>query len=209
MRAIAYCAALTLALGGCKPLEEYAAKFVEPIIGERVDQATTKYDRQTANLIAQITKLEGELSSLKSKVEWNEYFAEASRVEYWRESAVLSSDCQGYGVARSKLGPVLITCDSLSPYLDGFKLRIKATVLVPIDVKGLKIKVSWIETDPKHQEKGKEHREKEIDTLLAFQPGRYTAFDIPLTPASASGLKKMYVRVTTNEVSVSQPLQSR
>lgn len=209
MRAISSCAALTLALVGCKPLEDYASKFIEPIVGMRVDQATAKYDRQLAELVAQNLKLEGELSSLKSKVELNEYFAEASREEYRRESAVLSSDCQGYGVARTNLGPVLIACDSLSPYLDGFKLRIRATVLVPIDVKGLKVKVTWIESDPKYKEKGKEYREKEIDTLLTFQPGRYTAFEIPLTPASATGLKKMFVRVTTNEVSVMQPLQNR
>jgi hypothetical protein len=114
-----------------------------------------------------------------------------------------------YGIARTDLGPVLISCKGVTPYLDGYKVQLAVTVLAPVKVVGMKLTVSWLESDEKLQEKGKGPlREKEIDSLATFIPGQYTFVEVPLSPASASGIKDLGIKVATNQVNVVMPREA-
>jgi len=96
-------------------------------------------------------------------------------------------------VARSTIGPVIVRCESVGPYLDGYKVRLLVTVLAPIEVNELNLTVNWMEKDDKYHADGNGWREKTVESLVVFQPGRYSAIDVPLTPASAAGVKSMTV----------------
>lgn len=197
-------AATALSLGACKPVEDWLAGQVASV----VDRKTEKIRDRLAGLEKANTRLEERIQKLATEVDVNEKWSAAWREMYKEESASLSSDCQKYGVARTNLGPVIITCESVEPYLDGFKIRLLASVLVPIEVSGLSITVGWYEPDEKYREKGKgPWRRKEVESLVSFYPGRYSAVEVPLTPASAAGIKSLTINVKANRVSIAKPPQ--
>jgi hypothetical protein len=195
---------VALSLGACKPVEDWLARQVASVMDRKIDEVRDRL----AGLDKTNARLEERIQKLATEVDVNEKWNAAWREMYKEESASLSSDCQKYGVARTNLGPVIITCDSVDSYLDGFKIRLLASVLVPIEVSGLSLTVSWSEPDEKYREKGKgPWRQKEVESLVSFYPGRYSAIEVPLTPASAAGIKSLTISVKANRVSIAKPSQ--
>lgn len=203
---LAVSAAIVLNLSGCKPFEDWVAGQIATATEKNINQLR----EQLKELEKSNRDLEEKIHNLAADIQANERWHAAFRQMYREESASLSSDCQTYGIARTELGPVIVTCDSVVPYLDGFKITLLATVLVPVEVVGLKVKVAWMETDEKFQEKGQGRlRQKEVDSLSSFFPGRYSAIEVPLVPATAAGIKALTISAKTSQVSIAKPSAGR
>jgi hypothetical protein len=134
-------------LSSCKPIDDYIDTLVGRIAKTQIEERTRIFKTQIAQLVASVTDANAQFEKLKEKVELDHIQNESSRDDYKSAVASLDSDCQTYGVARSSLGGVVVRCESVTPYLDGFKMRLLATVLAPIEVNGLTLTVSWIEDD--------------------------------------------------------------
>ena len=207
--ALTLCIALALSIpvAGCKQIDDAITSIASPLVQAAVNDKTADL---TAQLIQQAQGLQAvkqKLEALEKKVALNQKIQELSADLFTTESATVTSDCEGYAIARTDIGAVIVACESLQPYLDGFKIRLLLTTLVPISLSGLKITVAWQEDDAKFFENGVGYRRKEVNSLLKFEPGRYTAVDVQLSPASSSGVKRLTVGVRTDRISVLPPRQ--
>jgi hypothetical protein len=125
---------------------------------------------------------------------------------YMDEPAQLGSSWTGYSVARSQLGVFLVKLHAIDPYMQGFRLRLWVTPLVPVDLDGLDVTVSWFENEQKKTEDWS--REVKLSSPFKFQPGRWTEVEIPITPASPAGLIKFWVSLKPSTVTIAIPSAS-
>lgn len=211
----------TASLTGCRWIDDAVKEYAEPITKAQIEEAikpfanriaasTAAADRaneESMRLRSEFALLRTELSELKKSVESLEWNDKSYRNEYKEETATLSAESTGYGVARTKLGPAIVTLEKVEPYLDGFKIKLWITVLAPIELSGLKGTISWFETDPEVRKKNNHWvREKEFTSLSQFVGGRYTEVEVILTPASAAGVKEFWVSLKTDQISVARPV---
>jgi hypothetical protein len=197
----------SVSLSGCPIVKDALKEPVDSAVKEELADALKASDAKIAVLTARLDQSQKDLvavrEELTKKITFIDTTGKLYRDEYKSASAILASDSTGYAVARTAIGPVLVRLQSITPYLDGFKVRLWLSVLAPIEVNGLKGKISWLEMDPEVLKKDKTaFREKELNFPDTFRPGRYTEVEIALTPASAAGLKSFYVELETNTLTV-------
>jgi len=192
-----------------------SCRFIDDILAEPTRQAAQKELASLSKTIAAQEKsieklrsdLEAAIASLKGQVELNEFVRQTSEDQFKRERATVTSDSGNYGIARTDIGPALIVIKGVTPYLDGFKVKLWIAVLAPvISANGAKVTVSWIETEAAFQEKaGQRFRMKEFSLTNQFEGGKYSEVELALTPASASGVKKLFIAFETDRLSVRTP----
>lgn len=169
---------------------------------EHLEKVSGLADRQARK----IDQLEEALAALKRDIEVQGWTIDTQRNDYKDAPARVGAESMGYSVARTDLGPALVKLAGISPYLDGYKVRLWISILTPIDVNGLKGTLIWVESDPAVLQKNKDKlRKREFATTVAFRPGRYSEVEIAVTPASAGGLKNFSVSLETDQLSISQP----
>jgi len=200
-------------LSGCRWVDDAISEVTRDATKAQVEESTKGLTQKLSSAVtladeqsASIAALRKELDDLKKVVKWNDYFREAGEDKFKTEWASLSSDNEGYSIARTTLGPAVVKLNSITPYLDGFKLKLWIAFLVPIQVNGIKGKVSWQESDAEVLKKDKRtYREKEFDSAADFPSGRYKEIEVVLSPASAAGLKTFSVSLQANQILVGLP----
>lgn len=199
--------ALTAPIG--KAAKEETDKAIKPVLSQ-LSNALLTIDQQ-AQRIEQLDKaLVDAKTDLKRALEVSDWINESYRDDYKAAAARLGADSSGYSVARTSLGPAVVRIAGISPYLDGYKVKLWVTVLTPIDLSGLKGSLIWHESDSAVLEKNKDKlRKKEFSTTATMKPGRYTEIEIAVTPASATGLKNFSVALETDQISVGYPPSGR
>ena len=147
----------------------------------------------TSELTEQIKKLRSDLFILQFRV---------SALE--SGEATVSTEEEGYGVAKTKFGPLTISTRGATPYLDGFKVKLRIGNLTNANFNGAKLNVVW---GPPFDEKNieewnKNQRKKEIDLTTRFLSGVFTDVEIALTPAKAEDIKSFTVGIELNQLSL-------
>ena len=150
----------------------------------------------TSELTEKITKLRSDFFALQYRVS-----ALESGV------ATVSTEEEGYGVAKTKFGPFTVSTRSASPYLDGFKIKLRIGNLTNANFNGAKLNVNWgPPLDDKNlkniEEWSKNQRQKEIDLTKGFPSGAFTDAEIVLTPAKAEDIKNFTVGIELNQLSL-------
>lgn len=103
--------------------------------------------QEWASLQTQISVLASQVQSLNEKIDAiPPPLAQPSDVE----PALVSATEPGYGLARTKLGPVAVSVEGVEKYLDGYKVRLKLGNLTSGTFGGVKLRVNWgpLITDP-------------------------------------------------------------
>lgn len=150
----------------------------------------------TSELTEKIAKLRSELFALQYRV---------SALE--SGEATVSTEEEGYGVAKTKFGPFTVSTRSATPYLDGFKVKLRIGNLTNANFNWAKLNVSWgPPLDDKNskniEEWSKNQRQKEIDLTKGFPSGAFTDVEIVLTPAKAEDIKTFSVGIELNQLSL-------
>lgn len=147
----------------------------------------------TSELAEQIRKLRTDLFRLQYRV-----FALESG------EATVSTEEEGYDVAKTKFGPITVSTRGATPYLDGFKVKLRIGNLTNANFNGAKLNVSWgPPLDEKNiEEWSKNQRKKEIDLTTRFLSGAFTDVEIALTPAKAEDIKSFTVGIELNQLSL-------
>ena len=148
---------------------------------------------RTSELTEQIKKLRSDLFVLQFRV---------SALE--SGEATVSTEEEGYGVAKTKFGPLTVSTRGATPYLDGFKVKLRIGNLTNANFNGAKLNVAW---GPPFDEKNleewsKNQKKKEIDLTTHFLSGAFTDVEIALTPAKAEEIKSFTVGIELNQLSL-------
>jgi len=139
-----------------------------------------------------------EHDALKKEVQrlhWDIVFLK-SRVETLEAGeATVSSEQQGYDVAKTKFGPFTVSTRGATPYLDGYKINLRIGNLTNANFNGAKLKLGWGPPyDPKkHEEWEKAQKKREISITNKLASGSFTDVEVILTPAKPDEIKSFTV----------------
>jgi hypothetical protein len=115
---------------------------------------------------AQVRRLEAGLELLKWRMD-----------HFSSDSATVSTEREGYGVARTQFGPFTVANRGVTPYLDGFKVKLAIGNLTSATFHGVKLTVTW----------GLQPRGEFDDVVAPPPPPGYSASDvIPVTAPPAT-----------------------
>ena len=116
--------------------------------------------------------------------------------------ATVSTDEEGYDVARTKFGPLTVSTRGATPYLDGYKVKLRIGNLTNANFNGAKVKLGWGPPfDAKnYQEWSKAQKSKEVDITTKLASGAFTDVEVSLTPAKPEEVKSFTVGFTLNQL---------
>lgn len=139
---------------------------------------------QIQELRKEVTRLAVETYFLKSRVESLE-----------SGQATASTEEQGYDIARTKFGPFTVSTRGVTPYLDGFKVKLRVGNLTNADFNGAKLKLAWGPPfdGNSHEEWEKAQKKKEMSVTNRFASGSFTDVEVILTPAKPEEIKSFAV----------------
>jgi hypothetical protein len=133
--------------------------------------------------------------------------------EKYKKAEFNAAIASGYQRIDSKTGVFLVLCDSVQPYLDGQKVRLKIGNVNSATYSGFTLHAEWGTKVPQLTEfrSGDEWdkffgaweqslRKIDIDSTLDLKPGSWNSVDIVLSPAKADELGYIGLSITTNSV---------
>jgi hypothetical protein len=143
----------------------------------------------------QITELKSELLVLQIRV---------SALE--SGEATVSTEEEGYDIAKTKFGPFTVSCSGATPYLDGFKVKLRIGNLTNAKFNGAKLNICWgprFDSEKiKYEEWSKNQKKKTINLTDSFTPGSFKDIEVALTPAKAEEIKFFTVGIELNQLAL-------
>lgn len=145
------------------------------------------------DLSADVRKLQMDLLQLQFRVDALE-----------SGDASVSAEEQGYGVAKTSFGAFTISTRSVTPYLDGFKIKLRIGNLTTANFNGAKLTVTW---GPPYDVKNpseyfKNQKKKEFSLTNQFVSGAFTDVEVALTPAKPEDVKTLSVGIQLDQLSL-------
>jgi hypothetical protein len=179
-----YIAAASLAACNQSPSPQQPSAQLSPQI------ETPKPD---SDLAKRVQKLQGVVYGLQLRV---------SQLE--SGDATVSTEEQVYGIAKTNFGTFTVTAKSVTPYLDGFKVKLSFGNLTSATFNGAKINVSW---GPPYDEKNAEtyvssQKNKEFSVTTRFPSGAFSDVEVVLTPAKPEEVKSLSVGIQLDQLAM-------
>lgn len=123
-------------------------------------------------------------------------------------TASISTEEEKYGITRTPYGPFLVLCRSVTPFLDGYKVKLAIGNITSASFSGAKIKIGWGLPFPKEGKADdyaryfKSKKDKEFDVTDFFRSGAYTEVELSISPSTPEEIKQLEVGITLNTVSL-------
>jgi hypothetical protein len=152
-----------------------------PVLKDKVDSMS--------NSLTSITK---DLNVVSSKVDSisNANTRLASQIAALEPgSALLSTENDGYTISSTKFGPFIIMKRGVSPYQEGFKVKLGIGNLTPATFKGARLHVTL-----------GNQQTKIYNVSDEISPQAYTNVEIAITPASADEIKTLQVGLELSQI---------
>jgi outer membrane murein-binding lipoprotein Lpp len=152
-------------------------------------------EQKVVALETKLQALEKSKEALELKV--NQLDFKASVAE--DKEALLGCGDAGYALAPTDLGKLLLSCEDLKPFGDGFKATLTIGNPHQITFKGIEIKARY---HPKWGTTPFEVREKTTAFTTNLWPGTWTKFSIVLSPAKAEDTGMIWITLKTNTLAL-------
>lgn len=152
---------------------------------------TTVNDDHTS----QIKKLQKELRDLEFKV-----------AGLGVQAGTVTADSQSYTLVNTRHGPFTVALVGLTPYLDGYKAKLRIGNMTSAIFKGAKLDASWGPLISAGAEDyfGK-RKNKEFDLSTEFKAQSFTEIEVALSPAKPDEVKEIDIGLDFNVVSLRIP----
>lgn len=204
-----------------KYLDDKLQAAVTATLAKRGDDRSRRLDV----IDTRISDAEAEIAALKqgldgqrayAKLAFDLLFESYSSVN--NAPAIFDPDDQGYAIARTQFGPIIIGPKSIAPHLDGYKVTLSIGNPTTARFNGFKLNVKWAmpsltsnadgSARATSQEESKP-KEKEISYTEVLLPGSYTDISVPIAPAKPAEIKQLSVQITLNQMSLNTALPAR
>lgn len=185
-RGFVFCAAL--ALLGCTQSAPSAPSSPVPTPVPLQVSATAP----PAVTAEEFRKLRGEVLVLKHRLS-----------SFEEGAATVSTEEEGFDVARTKFGPLTVSARGATPYLDGYKVKIRIGNLANANFNGAKLKLGWgppWDSQKDLEEWSKAQKTKEMSLTTKLASGSFTDVDVVLTPARPEDIKSFTVGFELNQI---------
>jgi hypothetical protein len=120
--------------------------------------------------------------------------------------ATVSTEEETYDIAKTKFGPFTVSSRGATPYLDGFKVKLRIGNLTNAKFHGAKLNIAWgppyDNKKSNYEDWSKNQKKKTIDLTTSFSPGAFNDIEIALTPAKAEEIKAFTVGIELNQLAL-------
>jgi hypothetical protein len=143
-----------------------------------------------SELTKQMNELRGELSVVSARVTALE-----------SGDATVSAEEEGYDVAKTKFGPFTVSTRGATPYLDGYKIKLRIGNLTNANFNGAKLNVGWglpYSQNVNINTWSKSQKTKTFDLTNVIRSGSFTDMEVALTPAKPDEIKQFTVGIELN-----------
>lgn len=152
--------------------------------------ASAPADKQ-AELADRVEYLSAEIGDLRDRVDALESGA-----------ATVTTDGNGYDVARTRFGAFTVSTRGATPYLDGYKVRLRIGNLTTANFTGATLKLEWGPpyNSMRASERRKNMKKKDVNIPNRLTSGSFTEVDVILTPAKPEEIKTFTVGLELNQL---------
>lgn len=170
---------------------------------------------QIAALKEEVARLSGEVKSLSDDLQTitdSHYELYGKVLDLERADSSVDLDParpNEFQRLRSSAGLLLVSLEEVTPYLDGYKLRVSIGNPSFATYGGFKVKARWgPRADPgpfnlaKFRERQAQIKEKEISFTERLEPGLWNEVELILTPATATQVGFIQISIDSNYVSL-------
>lgn len=177
----------------------------DKIIDEKVSKKVEEAEEQN---IKNVNDLNIKIIELERRIIVNEILNKvlADKIDKTFDfQALVSTEGQGYGIARTKHGPFLINVEKVEPYMDGVKLKVSIGNITNATFSGADIVAKWgreYKNGDDFDEWEKAQKEKKITTPVTFFPGSYASVNLILTPAKSDEIKTIKIGIQFDRLSL-------
>jgi hypothetical protein len=155
-----------------------------------VTPSFAKSEKQKAPTPAPATEQEKQILKRVAELQQKIWRHESRLNALEGNSATVSTEEQQYGLAKTPFGVFPIVCRNVTPFLDGYKVKLAIGNITSANFSGAKIKVSWSLPFPKDGKPEdidrfiKSMKEKEFDVTNFFPSGEYTDVELSISPST-------------------------
>jgi hypothetical protein len=161
----------------------------------RGQNASNRLDSTTRAMQQEITELESSVRYLKSTI---------ARLTSNEQAALISTESEDYGLARTNFGMFTVKCKNVTPFLDGYKVKLEIGNLTSATFHGAKLTVNWFPDVIDTSDVLGNWHGKDFDVLTLLQVGRWNEVEVTLTPATPLQIKNLSVLLKLDQVSFSR-----
>jgi len=166
--------------------------------------------QQIQTLTAQLQDTQQKLSDQATRI---------TKLEFWQltetnDSVALDPGSKSYGVVKTNLGNLLISVDNVTPYGDGYKVRLMVGNPNMVTFDGASLKVQWAEK-PQWGTQGFNYakwnaslQEKDVNITNDLLPGTWNPVEVVLSPATAAQTGYLAVSATLNKLELRRGLSN-
>jgi hypothetical protein len=118
------------------------------------------------------------------------------------EAATVDTESQAFDIAKTPFGPFTISAKEITPFLDGYKVKLHIGNVTSARFVGARLKVGWgvpMGALPT-REFLKAQKSKDIEVMHEFPPGAFTVVEVALTPAKADEVKELSVSLKLSQL---------
>lgn len=116
--------------------------------------------------------------------------------------AAVTTEEEGYDIAHTKFGPLTVSSRGATPFLDGYKVKLRIGNLSNANFNGVKLNLAWglpfDANNPGQWSKSQKTKELALTTKLAS--GTFTDVEVALTPAKPEEIKVFTVGFELNQL---------
>lgn len=187
--------AVLAAAAACGPQAKTPVVKPTPAAVPTPAEASTETVASPAEMQAQVEDLRSEIDLLKLRAD-----------ELEPHPAHVSTEEMVYGVAQTQFGAFTVKAMGVTPYLDGFKVKLAIGNLTSATFHGVKLKVTWGPlmpgSAPARMRAFKAPKDHAFDLTTVLRPGADTNAEVSLTPAKPEEVKFIAVGLELNEMSL-------
>lgn len=158
---------------------------------EKVDSITNNF----ASVSKDLNSISGQVDSIS-----NNYARLAAKVSSLEPgSAFLSTENEGYAIANTQFGPFVITRRGVTPYQDGFRVKLAIGNLTAASFKGAKLRVTFGSFSTRDK-KFTDEQSKLFNISEELSANAFTNVDIALSPASVDEIKTLQMGLELSQL---------
>lgn len=118
--------------------------------------------------------------------------------------AIVSTEEQGYSIAKTRFGAFTVAARNATQYLDGFKVVLRIGNLTSANFNGAKLTITWGPPFDKKNpsEYQKNRKKKEFSVTNKFLSGTFSDIEVALTPAKPEDVKIFEVAIDLDQISL-------
>lgn len=124
-------------------------------------------------------------------------------------TAYAAVDGSSYDIAWTKHGPFLLIIRQVSPFLDGYKVKLHIGNLTSGEFSGFEVDAAWgpeWKPEVNYEEWKKSQKTQKFKQTQTLYPGRYTEIELTISPANSAELKKLGFPLILDAISLAIPL---